>query len=83
MYRFYDSKKMCIPSLWEKTVSKFPRRVALVDAESGEKMTFDEANQFSNAIYNILRKFGAEQTDSVALIMPNCLEYGFVVTQWS
>merc|ERR1711892_201612 len=76
MYRFYDGKGMSVAQLWEKTVSKFPRRIALIEADSGKQWTFDEANQFSNAIYNILRKYGAEQGDAVALIMPNCVEYG-------
>ena len=67
---------MCIPLLWEKTVSKFPRRTAIIDAESGQKMTFDEVNQFSNAVYNVLVQNGTEKSDSVALIMPNCVEYG-------
>ena len=76
MYRFYDGKGMSVAQLWEKTVSKFPCRIALIEADSGKQWTFDEANQFSNAIYNILRKYGAEQGDAVALIMPNCVEYG-------
>ena len=71
------SKKMCIPLLWEKTVSKFPRRTAIIDAESGRKLTFDELNQFSNAVYNVLKDNGAEKSDGVALIMPNCVEYGY------
>ena len=68
---------MCIPLLWEKTVSKFPRRTAIIDAESGRKLTFDELNQFSNAVYNVLKENGAEKSDGVALIMPNCVEYGY------
>ena len=68
---------MCIPLLWEKTVSKFPRRTAIIDAESGRKLTFDELNQFSNAVYNVLKENGAGKSDGVALIMPNCVEYGY------
>ena len=68
---------MCIPLLWEKTVSKFPRRTAIIDAESGRKLTFDELNQFSNAVYNVLMESGADKSDGVALIMPNCVEYGY------
>ena len=76
-WRAIASKKMCIPLLWEKTVSKFPRRTAIIDAESGRKLTFDELNQFSNAVYNVLKDNGAEKSDGVALIMPNCVEYGY------
>ena len=75
-WRAIASKKMCIPLLWEKTVSKFPRRTAIIDAESGRKLTFDELNQFSNAVYNVLKENGAEKSDGVALIMHNCVEYG-------
>jgi len=69
---------MCIPLLWEKTVSKFPRRTAIIDAKTGEKWTFDEVNQFSNAISNILKKEAAVKGDTVALMMPNCVQYGFI-----
>ena len=79
MYRFYDSKNMCIPLLWEKTVSKFPRRIAIIDAKTDQKWTFDEVNQFSNAIFNILKKYGATKGDTVSIIMPNCVHYGLVL----
>lgn len=45
MYAYYTRMGMNIPKLWEKTVSIQPRKVALIEADSGKKYTFDEVNQ--------------------------------------
>jgi ferritin-like protein len=45
MYYYYTRIGMNIQGLWEKTVSKDPRKTALIEAHTGKQYTFDDINQ--------------------------------------
>jgi len=75
MYAYYTKMNLNIPLLWEKTVSQNPRKIALIEAHTGKKFTFDEVNQMANSVYFTLKDEGVKKTDVIGLLMPNCMEY--------
>ena len=66
--------------LLDDTAKSMPYKTALIQAETGQRMTFFEMNQYVNSVANLLigklSKSGLKKGDTVALICDNRIEYG-------
>lgn len=53
-----------------------PKKVALVDVDRGERLTYAEMNRHANRLAHFLRReMGLGKGDRVAILSPNCPEY--------
>jgi long-chain acyl-CoA synthetase len=64
-----DYQHITLPEALEKTVDRFPDRVALI--MMGKRITFRELNDLVNRFANALKDLGLKKGDKVALSMPN------------
>ena len=63
--------------LLEDTTKANPYKTALIQAETGERWSFHEMNQYCNAVANyFISQTGLKKGDTVALICDNRIEYG-------
>uniref|UniRef100_A0A336K116 Very long-chain fatty acid transport protein n=1 Tax=Culicoides sonorensis TaxID=179676 RepID=A0A336K116_CULSO len=60
---------------FEETVKRYPNKVALMMDDL--KLTFSEANTFSNRVASYFKSKGFKKGDSVALLMETKIEYPF------
>src|SRR5215469_15062554 len=51
-----------------------PERIALIEAETGEQLTFRQFEEAANRVAHLFRDFGLRQRDRVAVFMENCFE---------
>ena len=70
-----DNKKRClyVSDHFRKTAQKYPNKIAIVFED--RQLTFQELDQLSNRIANILRGEGLRHGNSAAIFMENCLEF--------
>ena len=61
--------------VFAETAKKYPTKDALVCAETGEKLTYKDADELINKIANIFQEAGYQKGDVVGLLMENCIEY--------
>ncbi|XP_066923311.1 long-chain fatty acid transport protein 1-like [Clytia hemisphaerica] len=61
--------------LLRETTEKYPNRKALVDAETGQSLTFNEIQIFINKLGHVIKSFGYNPGDKIALFLRNELEY--------
>ncbi|NJP04262.1 MAG: long-chain fatty acid--CoA ligase [Chloroflexaceae bacterium] len=52
-----------------------PHRVALIDAATGEEITYTQWNDRANQVANMLHHLGLSKGDRVAILATNCIEY--------
>lgn len=52
-----------------------PDRIALIDAHTGEEVTYAEWNRRANRLANGFHRMGLRKGDRVAILATNCLEY--------
>ena len=52
-----------------------PNRAALINAESNEVLTYAQLDGRSNAVANLLRRFGLAPGSQIAVLLPNMAEY--------
>eukprot|EP00794_Sanderia_malayensis_P015985 gene15985-17595_t len=64
-----QSKNESIPSLFSKIVQRFPNKVAMINAETGESLTFAKTDAIVNQIGNYFLDASYEADDVVALFM--------------
>ena len=69
----YKTKKA--GEIFLETAIKFPKKKALVCAESGRSLTFEEMRVLVNKVGLFFQKAGYKSGDNVALFMENDLEY--------
>ncbi|GBG30875.1 Long-chain fatty acid transport protein 4 [Hondaea fermentalgiana] len=67
-----------VADVWEATVAATPDKVAVIFAESGEKMSFREVDAMANRVAAALRAQGLGADDVVALFANNCIEYVYL-----
>ncbi len=58
-----------------KRATLSPKRVALIDASSGEQVTYADWNRRANRVVNALHALGLRRGDLVAILATNSLEY--------
>ncbi len=79
--RFEDvplSRKPYFDFVWENA-DKYADLVAIVNAVTGEKLTYKEAKRRSrNFGYNLRDGMRADKGDVLALLLPNCVEYPLI-----
>jgi len=68
-------KNLIIADVFAETAKKFPTKTAFVSAETGDKLTFEEADNLVNRIANVFQEAGYQKGDVVGLLMENCIEY--------
>jgi len=61
--------------IFAETAKKFPNKAAFVSAETGEQLTFKEANELANKMANVFADAGYQKGDVVSLLMENSVEY--------
>ena len=64
-----DYERITLPAALERTVGRFPDRVALI--MMGRRITFRELDELVNRFANALADLGVKKGDKVALSMPN------------
>ena len=69
------NSKMIVADILANNAKDYPDKLAYVNAETNEKLTFKEANEFANKIANTFYDKGFQKGDVVALMMENRLEY--------
>jgi len=64
-----------VAQIFEKTAKTYPNKTALMMDD--DKITFSEANKFSNQVASFFREKGLKKNDSIALLMESKVEYPF------
>ena len=67
--------KMTVGDIFSEQASLHPGKKAFVSAETGNSLTFKEADDLANRIANIFYAAGYRKGDVVAIIMENRIEY--------
>jgi len=73
--RKWNKAKMIVGDIFAEQVAKTPNKKAFVSADTGESITFQEAEDLVNKIANIFYAAGLRKGDAVALVMENRIEY--------
>ena len=69
-----DENDTCV-SQFSKIVRIKPNSPAIISADTGDTLTFLQAEQMSKKIANVFHEAGFKDGDSVALLMDNRVEY--------
>ncbi|XP_044161921.1 long-chain fatty acid transport protein 4-like [Bufo gargarizans] len=64
-----------VPVIFKECVRRHPNKTALIFESTGASWTFQELDEFSNAVANFLYAEGFRSGDVIALFMENCNEY--------
>lgn len=64
-----------VADIFSETAKKFPNKKAFVSADTGESLTWAEAEELANKMANIFQEAGFRKGDVVGLLMENCIEY--------
>ena len=67
-----------VATVVDEAARKWGDRVVVYHYESGKGVTFSEMAQTSNRVGNELRALGVEVENRVAILMDDCLEWGYV-----
>jgi len=73
--RKWNKAKMIVGDIFAEQVAKTPNKKAFVSADTGESLTFQEAEDLANKMANIFYEAGLRKGDAVALVMENRIEY--------
>lgn len=73
--RNLSKNNLILADVFSQTVKRHPKKVAFIQAETGEKMTFEESEELVNKIANIFLEAGYQKGDVVGLLMENCVQY--------
>ena len=73
--RIWIASNTCVVDLFKANARKFPYKIAFSCVESGNKLTFGEADEMINKIGNVFYEAGYRKGDVVALLMENRAEY--------
>ncbi|XP_075041200.1 long-chain fatty acid transport protein 4 [Mixophyes fleayi] len=68
-------EKNTVPTIFKECVKRHPNKTALIFEGTGATWTFQELDEFSNAVANFLYAEGYRAGDVIALFMENCNEY--------
>lgn len=71
----YVKKKMLLGDVFEEKVKLHPNKPCIISAETGNTLTYQQANELANKIGNIFYEAGYREGDTVALLMENRVEY--------
>lgn len=66
-----DYEEICMPDVLERTVAKFPDRIALIF--QGYKVTYAQLQDMVNRFATCLAEFGVKKGDAVAILLPNMI----------
>ena len=64
-----------VPSLFLETVRKHPNKIAFIDVATEKRWTFQDVEEYSNAVANYFHKSGYQRGDVVAMFMESRPEY--------
>jgi long-chain acyl-CoA synthetase len=64
-------QEICLPDILKRTASKFPHKMALLF--EGYKMTYHDLNDMVDRFAAVLKSFGIQKGDSVAILLPNLI----------
>lgn len=73
--RKWKRSGVVIADIFAEVVAKHPDKKAFVSADTGEALTFKEAEDLANKVANIFHDAGYRKGDIVAIIMENRIEY--------
>ena len=73
--RKWMKSKMVVADIFSEQATLHPAKKAFVSAETGNSLTFKEADDLANRIANIFYAAGYRKGDVVAIIMENRIEY--------
>lgn len=73
--RKLNKNNIVIADIFAETAKKFANKKAFVSADTGESLTYKEADELANRIANIFQEAGFQKGDVVGLLMENCIEY--------
>ncbi|XP_069460111.1 long-chain fatty acid transport protein 1 [Ambystoma mexicanum] len=73
--RWHQRAKSTIPSIFQDTLRRHPDKVALIYEATGEKWTFRQLDEYSNAVGNFLSQQGFHAGDVVAIFMESCPQF--------
>lgn len=68
-------KRSTIASVFHEHVLKFGDKIACINAETNQKLTFTELEQLSNRVANYFQAQGLQKGDVVAIFMNNRIDY--------
>ena len=71
--RKYEIKNITVPKAFSRVLSLYPNKPAILFEE--QKWTFQDLENYSNKVANLLLKNGIKSGSSIALFMTNCPEY--------
>lgn len=73
--RKWNNAKMIVADIFSEQVQKYPNKKAFISADTGESLTFKEAEELGFKIANIFYNAGYKKGDAVAIVMENRIEY--------
>lgn len=73
--RNLSKKNQILADLFSETVRRHPKKTAFIQSETGDKITFEEAEELVNKIANMFLEAGYQKGDVVGLLMENTIEY--------
>ena len=74
--RWLTKHKKSPARLLEDTAKSYPFKPALIQAETGKRMTFQEVNEYATQVANYFVDQGFKKGEVIGLICDNRLEYG-------
>uniref|UniRef100_A0A7N4NUM6 Long-chain-fatty-acid--CoA ligase n=1 Tax=Sarcophilus harrisii TaxID=9305 RepID=A0A7N4NUM6_SARHA len=73
--RRHQQARHTIPSIFQEVATRQPQKVALVDAVSGRQWTFQQLDEYSNAVANLFLQLGFGSGDVVAMFLEGRPEF--------
>uniref|UniRef100_A0AAQ5ZJJ6 Arachidonate--CoA ligase n=1 Tax=Amphiprion ocellaris TaxID=80972 RepID=A0AAQ5ZJJ6_AMPOC len=73
--RRHLKEKNTIPKIFAETVERYGDKTALIFEGTGEKWTFQQLDEYSNRVANLLLERGFREGDVVAIFMENRSQY--------
>ncbi|XP_020850514.1 long-chain fatty acid transport protein 1 isoform X3 [Phascolarctos cinereus] len=73
--RRHQQARHTIPCIFQELANQQPQKVALVDAVSGKQWTFQQLDEYSNAVANLFLQLGFGSGDVVAMFLEGRPEF--------